>query len=64
MTVESIQEGLIELLKRSLSVAPIAVSTAKSACRIAGISEEEIRRIIDETLESEQKWRGSTQDHC
>jgi hypothetical protein len=51
MTVQQIHVNLIEQLKRFVALGvPEHVSAAKAMCRAAGISEEEVRGVIDAEL--------------
>lgn len=57
-TVQMIQEDLKDLLRRQVAAgsrsgaAGMAVAVAKAACRTAGISEWEVRLIIEDSVRS------------
>lgn len=51
MTESEIRDRLVEQLKRFVALGvPEHVSAAKAMCRAAGISEEEVRGVIDAEL--------------
>ena len=55
MTVSQIHENLVEQLKRFLALGdPKYVTAAKAMCRAAGISEEEVRLVMDESVRIER----------